>query len=170
MSTAMKSAIALGVASFAVTLWLLKPDRAPQPDSGSAPTAVQDQAAGAGAAPSNLPSDFGGALQAAERTGSTPEGLKYQDEAGPALSNVLQDRLASCQSDSALVQTGFTLVVGVAPDGAVRSSWASPETPLASCILHRLAGAALPRPAIADAWLAAHIRPDAAPEEPDRER
>jgi hypothetical protein len=61
-------------------------------------------------------------------------------------------------------------VVGVASDGAVRSTWASPETPLASCILHRLAGAALPPPAIPDAWLAANIRPDATASEAEPER
>jgi|SRR5262245_61438099 len=174
MNTAIKSAIALGVASFAVTLWLLKTDRAvPQRDPAPAPSAVQGEAvtAMAGDAPFVVPTDFGGALRAAEKTGSTPEGLKYQDEAGPALSNVLQDRLASCQSDSSpLGQAGFTIVVGVAPDGAVRSSWASPETPLASCILHRLAGAALPRPPSADVWLAANIRPDAVPAESEPER
>ena len=110
-------------------------------------------------------------MRAAERVGSTPEGLKYQDEAGPVLSNVLQDRLASCLSGSSpLGQAAFTIVVGVAPDGAVRSTWASPETPLASCVLHRLTGAALPPPPIPDVWMAANITPDATAPEAEPER
>jgi len=109
----------------------------------------------------DLPSDFRSAVRAAERIGATPEGLKYQDEAAPVLSDVLQHRLSSCLSGSSpLGQAAFTIVVGVAPDGAVRSTWASPETPLASCILHRLAGAALPPPPIPDVWIAANITPD----------
>jgi hypothetical protein len=167
MNTAMKWAVAVGAVSFGLTLWMLRTDHAvSQSDPGHPPSAVHggaESAQPAHDAPLRLPSDFGAAVQAAERTGTIPEGLKYQDEAGPVLSNVLRDRLASCLSDSSpFGQSAFTVVVGVAPDGIVRSTWAAPETPLASCVLHRLTGAPLPPPPIPDAWLAANITPDAA--------
>ena len=175
MNTAVKWAIAIGVVSFGVTLWVLRTGPGvPQSEPAPLPSAVQRDAAPtqpAHDAPSNLPADFGSAVQAAERVGSTPEGLKYQDEAGPALSNVLQERLASCLIGSSPAGQGaLTIVVGVAPDGAVRSTWASPETPLASCILHRLAGSALPPPPIPDVWIAANIRPDTTAPEAEPER
>jgi hypothetical protein len=174
MNTAMKWAIAIGVVSFGVTLWMLRTDpRVPQSGPAPPPPAARGEAHPAPTtdAPHDLPVDFDSAMRAADRIGSTPEGLKYQDEAGPALSNVLQDRLASCLSGSSpLGQADFTIVVGVAPDGVVRSTWAAPETPIASCVLHRVTGAALPPPPIPDVWIAAKIRPDtAAPEvEPER--
>jgi hypothetical protein len=175
MNTAMKSAIALGAVSFGITLWVLRaghsvPRSAPAPQLPAVRRETEPTQPARDAARS-LPPDFGPAVQAAERVGSTPEGLKYQDEAGPVLSKVLQERLSSCLSDSSpLGQAGFTIVVGVAPDGAVRSTWASPETSLASCVLHRLAGAALPPPQIPDVWLAANIRPDATASEAEPER
>jgi hypothetical protein len=161
--------------SFGVTLWLLKTGQSvPQSDPAPQLSAVRGDAEPtrtAHDAPRDLPSDFGSAVQAAERIGSTPEGLKYQDEAGPVLSNVLQERLSSCLSGSApLGQAAFTIVVGVAPDGSVTSTWARPETPLASCVLHRLTGVALPPPLIPDVWMAANIRPDTAAPEAEPER
>jgi hypothetical protein len=174
VNTAVKRAIAIGVVSFGVTLWMLRTGPGiPQSEPAPMPSVVQRDAAPtqlAHDAPSNLP-DFGSAVQAAERVGSTPEGLKYQDEAGPVLSNVLQERLASCLIGSSPDgQHPFTIVVGVAPDGAVRSTWAAPETPLASCVLHRLTGAALPPPPIPDVWMAAIIKPDATASEAEPER
>ena len=175
MNTTMQSAIALGAVSFAVTMWALKSGySASQSDLAPQPSAVRGEVEPIQAAhepPHDLPADFDAAVRAAERIGSTPEGLKYQDEAGPVLSNALQDRLSSCLvGSSPLGQAAFTIVVGVAPDGAVRSTWASPETPLASCVLHRLAGAALPPPPIPDVWMAANIRPDATAPEAESER
>jgi hypothetical protein len=175
MNTAMKWAIGLGAVSFGLTLWMLRTDPG-VPPTGPAPQPAAARGAAewtqpAHDAPLALPADFGSAVQAAERVGTTPEGLKYQDEAGPALSNVLQDRLTSCQSGFAPVgQAPFTVVVGVAADGSVRSTWASPETPLASCVLHRLTGAALPPPPIPDVWIAANITPDATASDAEAER
>lgn len=160
MNTAIKAAIALGAVSFASTLWVLRtgPD-APQPDAAT-PPAVREPIASD--PPSTTPVDFRAALLAAAQVGSSPEGLKYQEEAGPALSNAIQERLSGCLvGSSPLGQAAFTVVVGVAPDGGVTSSWASPETPLASCVLRRLAGAALPPTAIPGVWMAANITPDA---------
>jgi hypothetical protein len=171
----MRWAIALGAVSFAVTLWMLRsgpvaPPSAPAPE----PAAVHGETPPpqpARDAAHDIPTDFTSAVQAAERVGATPEGLSYQDAAGPTLSNVLQEQLASCLADSSPAgQAPFTVVVGVAPGGAVRSTWASPETPLASCILHRVTGAALPPPQIPDVWLAAHIRPDPTAPQADSER
>jgi len=164
MNTTVKSAVALGAVSFGVTLWLLASGHGvPQSDRPEQPSARgnAEPAPAAPDAPRDVPSDFDSAMRAAGRVGSTPEGLKYQDEAAPALSNLLEDRLSSCLvGSSPLGQNAFTIVVGVAPDGAVRSTWASPETPLASCVLHRLAGAALPPPPVPEVWMAANITPD----------
>ena len=169
MNTTMKSAIALGAVSFAVTMWALKSGHGvSRSDPAREPSAVRSEAEPAAHdARRDLPSDFASAMRAAAQVGSTPEGLKYQDEAAPALSSALQDKLSSCLlGSSPLGQAAFTIVVGVAPDGALRSVWASPETPLASCVLHRLARAALPPPPIPDFWIAANITPDAAAPEP----
>ena len=174
MNTTTKSAIALGAVSFAVTMWMLTSGhRVPQSEPAPQPAAVRSDAEPTTAhdAPRNLPSDFDSAMRAAVQFGSSPEGLKYQDEAGPLLSNVLQDRLSSCLiGSSRLGQAAFAIVVGVAPDGSVTSTWAWPETPLASCVLHRLTGAALPPPPVPDVWMAANIRPDATASEVDPER
>jgi hypothetical protein len=166
----MKWTIALGAVSFGITLALLTSGRVPPP----APSAARGAAAPALPAPGtprDVPDDFHSAMRAAAQVGSTPEGLKYQDVAGPVLSNALQARLASCLDDSSpFGQAAFAVVVGIGPDGAVRSTWALPETPLASCVLYRLTGAALPPPPIPDAWMAANITPGATDSPADPER
>src|SRR5262245_13926320 len=97
VNTAMKWAVALGAVSFALTLWMLRTDRGlPQSDPALQPSAVRGDAESAQSghdAPPGRPSDFGAAARAAERIGTIPEGLRYQDEAGPVLANVLRDRL-----------------------------------------------------------------------------
>jgi len=167
-----KSAIALGAVSFAMTLWVLK-GGSDDPPSPAAPQRTTHEAPQPATheAPRDVPRDFESAVRAAERTGSTPEGLKYQDAAGPELARVLDHRLSSCLTGaSAVGKSAFAIVIGVAPDGTVTSPWASPETPLASCVLHRLVGAVLPPPPIPDVWIAANITPDAAASEVDPER
>ena len=159
MNTMMKSAIVLGALSFAVTLWVMK-SGSDDPQTLAAPQPATQSA------PRDLPTDFDSAVRAAARTGSTPEGLKYQDAAEPVLSRVLQERVSSCLTgSSALGPSAFAVVLGIAPDGAVTSTWAAPETPLASCVLHRLVGVVLPPPPIPDVWMAANITPDAAESE-----
>jgi len=156
MNQMTKWAIGLGAVSFAVTLWVLRSGPAAAPKSEVAPPP-----AAAHEAPRDVPTSFATAILAAAQVGSTPEGLKYQDEAAPVLSNLLQDRLSACLAGaSPLDQAAFAVAVGVAPNGTVTSTWASPETPLASCVLRRLAGATLPPPRISDVWMAANIRPD----------
>jgi hypothetical protein len=171
----MKWAIAIGAVSFGVTLGLLRADhgvavREPAVQPAAERSAPEPPRAGDDV-PANLPADFESARLAAERIGTTPEGLKYQDDASPKLSTVLQERLASCMGDSSpLGQTPFAIVVGIAADGVVGSTWAAPETPLASCVLHRLAGVSLPPPPMPHAWMAANIRPDATAPEAEPER
>ena len=153
----MKSAIALAALSFAIALWVMKSG------SGDSPPLASPQPAPL-EAPHDLPTDFESAVRAAAQTGSTSEGLKYQDDVEPVLSRVLQERVSSCSNGaSAVGQSAFAIVLGIAADGAVTSTWASPETPLASCVLRRLAGAVLPPPPAAGAWMAANITPDAEP-------
>jgi len=165
LNTTTKAAIGVAIASFAVTMWALKhgsigsqadpfaqEPAAVRPDAGPAPHDT----------PQSIPADFASAAQAAAQFGSTAEGLSYQDEAAPVLSRVLQERLSGCLvGASPLGPSAFAIVVAVAPDGAVGSTWASPETPLASCVIRRLAGAALPPPRVPDVFMAANVRPDA---------
>ena len=166
MNAGTKAAVALGAVSFGITLWMLRsgdaPERAPEPPPPTEAPAVPPTETAA-------PADFDAAVKAAERTGANPEGLRYQEEASPALSEVLQDRLAGCLGESSLGLAPFTIVVGVGLDGVVRATWASPETPLASCVLRRVTGAELPTPPIPDVWMAANIAPGQAEAEPEPE-
>ena len=78
------------------------------------------------------------------------------------LQAALQEGIAECLDESPdLDQTRFAIVVGVARDGAVRRTWAKPETPLAQCVLHGLSGVALPEPTLPDVWMAANVGADA---------
>jgi hypothetical protein len=162
-------AAAIGVVSFGITLGLLVSGRSSSPPPELPPPAAAP--APPSPAPPSAPVDFDTAMRAAVRIGTTPEGLKYQDDAAPVLSTALQQQITGCLDESPdLDVAAFAIVVGVAPDGAVRATWAQPETALARCVLHGLSSAALPAPTVPEAWMAANVRPEAGEAKPEPER